>query len=136
MRGRMGGLTTGAIVDLLGATFSGDPALRIDRVRTLAEAGPNDLSFLGNPKYAAQVDASRAGAILVAAKQPGFSVSSFTAEDIDAAIRDLIGEESAENLRCLDGEYYLSALKFPKSVRKLLAQEKRVVTEDNLVAIP
>ncbi len=40
-------------------------------IASLAEAGPDDLSFLGNPKYAAEVAASRAGAILVPADFAG-----------------------------------------------------------------
>jgi UDP-3-O-[3-hydroxymyristoyl] glucosamine N-acyltransferase len=37
----------------------------------LADAGPTDLSFLGNPKYAAQAVASKAGCILVPAAAQG-----------------------------------------------------------------
>jgi len=62
----MGELNLGEIVDFVGGEFAGDRSTRIDAVRTLADAGPNDLSFLGNPKYAKQIEASRAGAILVA----------------------------------------------------------------------
>jgi len=37
----------------------------IKGIASLAEAGASDLSFLGNPKYASEVSASKAGAILV-----------------------------------------------------------------------
>jgi len=70
----MGRLTIGDVLDLVGGEFQGDRSLRIDAIRTLAEAGPNDLSFLGNPKYVSQIDSSKAGAILVSAKQPEQSV--------------------------------------------------------------
>ncbi len=40
-------------------------------VASLAEAGPDDLSFLGNPKYAADLPASKAGVILVPRDHPG-----------------------------------------------------------------
>jgi UDP-3-O-[3-hydroxymyristoyl] glucosamine N-acyltransferase len=40
-------------------------------IAALADAGPDDLSFLGNPRYAAEVAASRAGALLVPADHPG-----------------------------------------------------------------
>jgi UDP-3-O-[3-hydroxymyristoyl] glucosamine N-acyltransferase len=66
----MGGLTSGDVVDLVGGDFTGDRSLPIERVRTLAEAGPNDLSFLGNPKYVSQVGSSLAGAIIVGRRQP------------------------------------------------------------------
>ncbi len=69
MRGLMGGLTIGDIVDLVDGRFTGDRSTPIERVRTLAEAGASDLSFLGNPRYAAQVETSRAAAILVSSHQ-------------------------------------------------------------------
>ncbi len=43
----------------------GDRDRPITGVASLSEAGPDDLSFLGNPKYASEVAASRAGVILV-----------------------------------------------------------------------
>lgn len=61
------------IAELVGGDFTGDRSLEITGVKTLADAGPSDISFLGNPKYAAQVDASRAGAVLVSRKHTGES---------------------------------------------------------------
>ena len=61
------------IVELVGEAFSGDPSLEITGVRTLADAQASDISFLGNPKYAAQVDSSSAGAVLVPRKHQGES---------------------------------------------------------------
>ncbi len=42
-----------------------DPASMIEDVRTLADAGPADISFFNNRKYAEQLKATRAGACLV-----------------------------------------------------------------------
>ncbi len=61
------------VVELVGGAFSGDSALEITGVRTLADAGSSDISFLGNPKYEAQVASSRAGAVLVSRKHAGDS---------------------------------------------------------------
>jgi len=57
----------------IGAEVVGDPGKRVRAVRPLDEAGPEDLSFLHNRKYAAQAASSGAGAILVAdpAELPG-----------------------------------------------------------------
>lgn len=44
---------------------AGDGSLQIRGVRGLVEAGPDELSFLSNPKYVASLSASRAGAVLV-----------------------------------------------------------------------
>ncbi len=51
------------IAERLGLTLSGDDR-EISGVNTLADAGPDEVSFLANPKYADQVPASRAGAII------------------------------------------------------------------------
>ena len=46
-------------------------AVRLTGIAALSEAGPSDLSFLGNARYAAEVAATRAGAVLVPADHPG-----------------------------------------------------------------
>lgn len=43
----------------------GDPAAPIDSAANLAEAGPNQLGYVTSDKYAAQAQASRAGALIV-----------------------------------------------------------------------
>jgi UDP-3-O-[3-hydroxymyristoyl] glucosamine N-acyltransferase len=44
----------------------GDPAMELVAVAPLDKAGPGDLSFFANAKYASQLAATRAGAVLVA----------------------------------------------------------------------
>ncbi|HKO58614.1 MAG TPA: UDP-3-O-(3-hydroxymyristoyl)glucosamine N-acyltransferase, partial [Thermoanaerobaculia bacterium] len=63
--------TLGEIVDFLGATWSGARETRIAGVAPLSEATPEHLAFLSNPKYAPQLDATRAAAVLVAADLEG-----------------------------------------------------------------
>ena len=60
----------------LDAELIGDGGVEISGVRPLNEAGPEDLSFLHNPRYAEEARASRAGAILVsdAAALPGHNL--------------------------------------------------------------
>jgi UDP-3-O-[3-hydroxymyristoyl] glucosamine N-acyltransferase len=53
-----------------GAAQDGDPARLIYDVRPLAEATPNDLSFIDNRKYLSQLGDTQAAACLV---QPGFA---------------------------------------------------------------
>jgi len=57
------------LADLLGAEVVGDAGLKVKAVRALADAGPEDLSFLHNPKYAEEARSSEAGAILIADAQ-------------------------------------------------------------------
>jgi UDP-3-O-[3-hydroxymyristoyl] glucosamine N-acyltransferase len=59
-------LTVAEIVARLGGQAVGDAALAIDRIATLAEAGPSHISFLANPRYRAQLASTRAGCVIVA----------------------------------------------------------------------
>lgn len=52
------------IADMLGARLQGDD-IEISGVNTLQDAGPSELSFLANPKYADQLPHTKAGAILL-----------------------------------------------------------------------
>jgi UDP-3-O-[3-hydroxymyristoyl] glucosamine N-acyltransferase len=54
------------IVALVGGRYAGPESMAVHGIAPLAEATPEQLSFLANPKYAAQVPATRAGAVLVA----------------------------------------------------------------------
>jgi UDP-3-O-[3-hydroxymyristoyl] glucosamine N-acyltransferase len=56
------------IAAALGCELAGDPGLEITGVQGMEHAGPSDLTFLANPKYAPKVKRSRAGAILVSEK--------------------------------------------------------------------
>ena len=49
----------------VGGAVSGDGAMVIERVASLEEAGPGDLSFLSNKKYRKAFEASRAAAVVV-----------------------------------------------------------------------
>jgi UDP-3-O-[3-hydroxymyristoyl] glucosamine N-acyltransferase len=58
-------LQLGEIIAALGGELHGDPALRIERLAPLEGAEPSHLSFLSNPRYRQQLDASRAGCVIV-----------------------------------------------------------------------
>lgn len=63
----MAGLALGDIVAALGGELIGDPARVIERVGPLdATATPGTLSFLSNPRYAAELAGSQAGCVIVA----------------------------------------------------------------------
>jgi len=53
----------------LGATLQGDPAVTITGVASIESAGPGDLTFVANPKYASLARTTQAGAVLV---EPAF----------------------------------------------------------------
>ncbi|HET8747286.1 MAG TPA: UDP-3-O-(3-hydroxymyristoyl)glucosamine N-acyltransferase, partial [Ramlibacter sp.] len=59
-------LQLGEIIAALGGELHGDAALRIEGLAPLESAQPSQLSFLSNPKYRQQLEASRAGCVIVA----------------------------------------------------------------------
>jgi UDP-3-O-[3-hydroxymyristoyl] glucosamine N-acyltransferase len=53
------------IVAQFGGELRGDGAVRISQVATLALAGPDQISFLANPKYQKQLQTTLAGAVIL-----------------------------------------------------------------------
>jgi UDP-3-O-[3-hydroxymyristoyl] glucosamine N-acyltransferase len=67
----MPAVSIGEIVDLVGGEFNGDRNGSINSVASLASAEADQLSFLSNRKYAAELAATKAGAVLVPEKLEG-----------------------------------------------------------------
>ena len=65
----------------LGCEVRGDGSIDIRAIRGLEEAGPGDLTFLANPKYAAQLAATRASAAIVATSAADLSIATLRAEN-------------------------------------------------------
>ena len=61
----MPAVNIGEIVEFVGGQNTGDPSRKVNSVAALSEAGAEELSFLSNRKYAAQLTQTKAGAILV-----------------------------------------------------------------------
>ncbi|HXX95121.1 MAG TPA: UDP-3-O-(3-hydroxymyristoyl)glucosamine N-acyltransferase [Planctomycetota bacterium] len=59
-------LTLGELATLVGGTLTGDGATRIRAVNGIQEAGPGEITFLANPKYAHLLGSTRASAVIVA----------------------------------------------------------------------
>ena len=59
-------LSLGEIVAALGGELHGDAGLDIERLAPLDTAGPRELSFLSNARYAPQLAGSAAGCVIVA----------------------------------------------------------------------
>jgi UDP-3-O-[3-hydroxymyristoyl] glucosamine N-acyltransferase len=60
-----GGLTAQAVAELVGGRLLGDGEVVLRAIRPLDRAGPEALSLAVTPRYAEQLKASRAGAVLV-----------------------------------------------------------------------
>src|SRR5579883_2898620 len=71
----------------LGCELRGDPFLEITGVAGMEHAGPDQLTFLSNPKYAHKVKNTRAGAILVSEPIDGFAIPQLISKspDLDMA---------------------------------------------------
>ena len=55
----------GRLAAAVGGRVEGSAAFSVAGLKTLEEAGPEDLAFVTSPRYAAEASASRAGALLV-----------------------------------------------------------------------
>ncbi|KIH75756.1 UDP-3-O-[3-hydroxymyristoyl] glucosamine N-acyltransferase [Geoalkalibacter ferrihydriticus] len=64
------------LAELVGAQLVGDETLEISRVAPIEQAGPGELCFLANPRYAAKLADCRASAVIVApgVESPGHSL--------------------------------------------------------------
>ena len=60
---------TGELTAQLGGELLGDPGLVLSGIATLATAGPGDIGFLSNPRYAVQLLQSAAGCVIVGPAQ-------------------------------------------------------------------
>jgi UDP-3-O-[3-hydroxymyristoyl] glucosamine N-acyltransferase len=54
------------VAELVGGKLRGDPAIEVEGVAGLTEAGPEDITFLADRKYLNQLASSRAAAVLAA----------------------------------------------------------------------
>ncbi len=57
--------TLAELAERVGGTAEGDPALRLEGVAALEDAGPTHVSFFSNRKYRVAFEASRAGTVVV-----------------------------------------------------------------------
>ena len=70
MRAAMAEVTLGEIADFVGGQFDGARETRVAGVAPLADATERHVSFLANPKYAPQLDTTKAAAVLVGSDAP------------------------------------------------------------------
>jgi UDP-3-O-[3-hydroxymyristoyl] glucosamine N-acyltransferase len=67
--------TLGRLAEALGASLQGEPGQVVTGVAPLEAAGPDQISFLTDPKYLRQAQASRAGALLIGRDVSGLSAA-------------------------------------------------------------
>lgn len=69
------------IAQELKCALEGDGSLEISGVASLDEAGPGELTFLSNPKYASKLRVTKASAIIVSKEAPTLSVSTLRSDN-------------------------------------------------------
>lgn len=74
-------VTLKELADAIGAELAGEPSLSITGVSTLEDAGPGQVTFLANPKYLKQLEATRAAAVIVAPSVSANHVALLKAKD-------------------------------------------------------
>jgi len=60
----------GELAERLGAELHGDPQIEVTGVKGIEEAGPSEITFVANPKYAGLAKTARAAAVLVEPEFP------------------------------------------------------------------
>lgn len=65
----------GELARTLGAELHGDPSSEITGVRGIEEAGPTEITFVANPRYAALARKTRAAAVLVEPEFPAIDAA-------------------------------------------------------------
>lgn len=88
----MSDVSVGEIVELVSGRYSGPADSVIRGVATLSDAGPDQLSFLGNRKYASQVATSRAAVILTAEDAEGDDPRFLRVKQPYVAMADILGK--------------------------------------------
>ena len=73
--------TVGELAAACGGRVIGDAGRRVGNIRPLDEAGPEDISYLADPKWARHLAATRAGAVILTEEQPGAAYAQIVAAD-------------------------------------------------------
>jgi UDP-3-O-[3-hydroxymyristoyl] glucosamine N-acyltransferase len=74
-------LTLAELADRLGCRLDGDGTITVSRVAGLDEAGPADVSFLANKKYAASLATTKAAAVIVGTEAPAAPCATLRTSD-------------------------------------------------------
>jgi UDP-3-O-[3-hydroxymyristoyl] glucosamine N-acyltransferase len=71
----------GQLADLLGCTLTGDPQTEIAGISTIEKAGPGEITFLANMKYAPKIKSTRASAVIASEVLADVSVATLVSSN-------------------------------------------------------
>ena len=77
----MRSISLGALAERLGCELAGDPGVQIAGVSTLEKAGPGEVTFLANLKYAPKVKQTRAAAVFATERLTGIAAATLISEN-------------------------------------------------------
>jgi UDP-3-O-[3-hydroxymyristoyl] glucosamine N-acyltransferase len=77
----MRSISLGALTEQLGCELAGDPSVEITGVSTLDKAGPGEVTFLANLKYAPKVKQTRAAAVFATERLAGITAATLISEN-------------------------------------------------------
>jgi len=75
----------------LGCRLDGDGEVEIERVAGIEDAGPGDITFLSNPRYAAALGGTRASAVIMAEGAPAAPCATLRTEEPYLAFARAVG---------------------------------------------
>ncbi len=136
-------LKLGDIAGRLGAVLEGDGEVLVDGVAGLSEAGPKQITFFANPKYAADVPRTHAAGIIVPHDYRGeTSATLLRMDDPYSGFMQVLRLFSDEERRCEPG-VHPTAVVHPSvklgarvSVGPLCVIEEGAVLDDDVVLRP
>jgi UDP-3-O-[3-hydroxymyristoyl] glucosamine N-acyltransferase len=79
------------LADRLGCRLEGDGEIDVVRVAAIQDAGPGDVTFLANPKYASALVSTRAAAVIARADVPAGASAMLRTEDPYLAFARAVG---------------------------------------------
>ncbi|MGA2090648.1 MAG: UDP-3-O-(3-hydroxymyristoyl)glucosamine N-acyltransferase [Endomicrobiales bacterium] len=126
-------LTSQRMAQLVEGRLIGDPDIVITGAAGLAEAGPNDVSFLGNAKYSALLETTRAGLLLVHEHDNAFGKPHIVVNNPQLAFAQVLGEIAKENPTVTPGIHPTAVISRLSKVGSHVAIGAYVVIEDNAV---
>jgi len=106
-------LSVNEIAELVNGTVVGDGAVRITGVAGIEEAGPGDLTFVRDDRYARYLDTTQAAAVLIKAAPPDCPIPAIEAPAPDMALAGLLQRLEAQQRRPPAGGVHPSAVVAP-----------------------